>query len=57
MSKSIRPAAAAVPGTPLDSKQFPLQAQVPPSANRDQVRKLNPVRAPRQSNRPVERSK
>jgi len=54
MTKSALPP---VPTTPLDSKKFPLRAQTSSSPNRDEVRALNPVRAPRQSNRPTERSK
>lgn len=43
--------------TPLDPKQFPLKAQTAAAANRDKVRQVVPVHAPRQSKAPVERSK
>jgi len=46
-----------VSSAPLDPHQFPLQPQKPPTADRDQVRAAARVRAPRQSQRPVERSK
>jgi hypothetical protein len=43
--------------TPLDPKQFPLKGQTAAAANRDKVRQVVPVHAPRQSKAPVERSK
>ena len=46
-----------LPSTPLDPKQLPSQAQTPASASRDKVREVVRVHAPRQSKRPVERSK
>ncbi len=42
---------------PVDSKQSHLKPQTGTTANRDKVREQVPVRAPRQSQRPVERSK
>ncbi len=42
---------------PLNPQQFPLKGQTPSAAVRDKVREVTPVHAPRQSNRPVERSK
>ena len=48
---------AQVPGKPLDPQQFPLHAQTDATAGRDKVREVVPVRAPRQSKRPVERTK
>lgn len=43
--------------TPLDPKRFPLNPQTPAAASRDKVREVVRVHAPRQSQRPVERSK
>ena len=45
------------PPKPLNSQQFPLQAQTEATAGRDKVREVVPVHAPRQSKRPVERTK
>jgi len=42
---------------PADGKQSHLQPQTGTTANRDKVREQVPVRAPRQSQRLVERSK
>lgn len=42
---------------PPDDKQSHLKPQTGNTANRDKVREQVPVRAPRQSQRPVERSK
>ncbi len=49
----------ALPDTaaPRPAKPLPHTAQQPATANRDSVRKTAPVRAPRQSNRPIERSR
>lgn len=48
---------AHTPGKPLDPQQFPLNAQAEPTAGRDKVREqAYPVRAPRQTERPVERT-
>jgi hypothetical protein len=44
------------PPAPLNPQQFPLQAQTDPTADRDHVRKVTHVHAPRQSQRPAERS-
>ena len=41
----------------LNSQQFPLHTQTDATAGRDKVREVVPVRAPRQSKRPVERTK
>ena len=45
------------PHKPLNPQQIPLQAQTEATAGRDKVREVVPVHAPRQSKRPVERSK
>ena len=45
------------PPKPLNPQQFPLHAQTDPTAGRDKVREVVPVHAPRQSKRPVERTK
>ena len=45
------------PPKPLNPQQIPLQAQTEATAGRDKVREVVPVHAPRQSKRPVERSK
>ena len=45
------------PPKPLNPQQFPLQAQTEVTAGRDKVREVVPVHAPRQSKRPVERTK
>ena len=42
---------------PLNPQQFPLQAQTAATAGRDKIRQGVPVHAPRQSKRPVERTK
>ena len=43
--------------TPLDPKRFPATAQTEPTAGRDDVRQTAPpMHAPRQSQRPPERS-
>ena len=42
---------------PLNPQQFPLQAQTEATAGRDKIRQGVPVHAPRQSKRPVERTK
>ena len=47
---------AQVPGKPLNPQQFPSHAQTEATAGRDKVREVVPVRAPRQSKRPVERT-
>ena len=57
MKQSKHIAKAAAPTHPVDSKQFPLKTQTPLAANRDKVREVVPVHAPRQSKRPIERSK
>lgn len=57
MKKPHGPPKPSAPSTPLDPKQFPLKAQTPSSASRDRVREEVPVHAPRQSKRPIERSK
>ena len=46
-----------LPPKPLNPQQIPLQAQTEATAGRDKVREVVPVHAPRQSKRPVERSK
>ena len=48
---------AQVPGKLLDPQRFPLHAQTDATAGRDKVREVVPVRAPRESKRPVERTK
>ena len=45
------------PPKPLNPQQTPLQAQTEATAGRDKVREVVPVHAPRQSKRPVERTK
>ena len=45
------------PPKPLNPQQFPLNAQTEATAGRDKVREVAPVHAPRQSKRPVERTK
>ena len=45
------------PPKPLNPQQFPLQAQTEATAGRDKVREVVPVHAPRQSKRPVEKTK
>ena len=42
---------------PLNPQQFPLHAQTDATAGRDKVREVVFVHAPRQSKRPVERTK
>ena len=44
------------PPAPLNPQQFPLHPQTDPTADRDNVRKVTHVHAPRQSQRPAERS-
>ena len=44
------------PAGPLDPKQFPLHAQTDATAGRDKVREVSHVPAPRQSERPKERT-
>ena len=44
------------PPEPVNPQQFPLHAQTDATAGRDKVREVVPVRAPRQSKRPVERT-
>lgn len=44
------------PAAPLNPQQFPLHAQTSPTTDRDNVRKVSHVPAPRQSQRPAERS-
>ena len=44
------------PPGPLDPHQFPLHAQTEVTAGRDKVREVLHVPAPRQSERPKERS-
>lgn len=44
------------PPAPLDPQQFPLHAQTDATAGRDKVREVMHVPAPRQSQRPKERS-
>jgi len=41
---------------PLNPQQFPAHAQTDATAGRDKVREVVPVRAPRQSQRPVEKT-
>ena len=45
------------PPKSLNPQQIPLQAQKEATAGRDKVREVVPVHAPRQSKRPVERTK
>ena len=45
------------PPKPLNPQHIPLRAQTEATAGRDKVREVVPVRAPRQSKRPVERTK
>ena len=45
------------PPKPLNPQQFPLHPQTEATAGRDKVREVVPVHAPRQSKRPVERTK
>ena len=45
------------PPKPLNPQQFPLHAQTDATAGRDKVREVVPVHAPRQSKRPVEKTK
>lgn len=42
--------------TPLKPQQFPLHAQSDPTTGRDSIRQVSHVPAPRQSERPAERS-
>jgi len=51
------PTKPAPSASPFDAKQAHSKAQTGNTANRDKVREVLPVRAPRQSQRPVERSK
>jgi hypothetical protein len=44
------------PPAPLNPQQFPSHAQTDPTADRANVRKETHVHAPRQSQRPAERS-
>ena len=44
------------PPAPLNPQQFPQHAQTDPTADRDNVRKVTHVHAPRQSQRSTERS-
>ncbi len=44
------------PPAPLDPQQFPFHAQTDSTADRDNVRKVTHVHAPRQSQRSTERS-
>lgn len=44
------------PSTPLNPQQFPLHAQTDATAGSDSVRKVSHVPAPRQSERPAERT-
>ncbi len=48
--------AQTIPAARLNPQQFPLQSQTDPTADRDNVRKVSHVPAPRQSQRPAERS-
>ncbi|MBT9464794.1 MAG: hypothetical protein IV113_12235 [Hydrogenophaga sp.] len=45
------------PLKPQNPQKFPLQPQTDATASRDKVREVVPVHAPRQSKRPVERTK
>ena len=44
------------PDALLNPHHLPLHAQTKPTADRDQVRQVTPVHAPRQSKRPTERT-
>ena len=57
MKQSKSPTKPQSPPKPLNPQQFPLQAQTEATAGRDKVREVVPVHAPRQSKRPVERTK
>ncbi len=57
MKQSKRSTKPQSPPKPLNPQQFPLHAQTDATAGRDQVREVVPVHAPRQSKRPVERTK
>ena len=56
MKQSKSPTKPQSPPTPLNPQQFPLHAQTEATAGRDKVREVVPVRAPRESKRPVERT-
>jgi len=56
MKKPELASKSAPPNRPVHSKKFPLKTQTPLAANRDKVREVLPVRAPRQSQRPTEQS-
>ena len=45
------------PAKGLNPQQFPLHAQTDATAGRDKIREVVPVHAPRQSKRPVEKTK
>ena len=45
------------PQSPLDAQKFPAAAQTAATPGRDKVREMNPVHAPRESKRPMERTK
>ena len=57
MKQPKNPSKSQSPAGPLNPQQFPLQAQTDATAGREKVREVVPVHAPRQSKRPVERSK
>lgn len=57
MKPTADPTKPSIPTEPANRKKFPLQSQTGATANRDEVRTAMPVRAPRESKRPVERSK
>ncbi len=57
MKATADPTKPSIPTEPVNRRQFPLQPQTGATANRDEVRTTMPVRAPRESKPPVERSK
>ena len=58
MKQSNNPPPSASPVTPRDQKQAPITTQTAPTHDREEVRKIAPpIHAPRQSQRPKERSK
>ena len=56
MKQSKSPNKPQSPPEPLNPQQSKLHAQTDATAGRDKVREVVPVRAPRQSKRPVERT-
>lgn len=57
MKPTADPNKPSIPTEPSNRKQFPLKPQVGATPGRDQVRQTVPVRAARESKRPIERSK